>query len=129
MKPRSPARAITFFKVERGQPAKGRAVRVRDVADQPADARALVVGPRKHLEGREVGTEIHVRFLDADEALDRRAVEHDLAVERVCELAVRDLDVLDDAEDVGELKAQELDPFLLGPLEDLLLFVPARTIA
>ena len=39
------------------------------------------------------------------------------------ELAVRHLDVLDRAEDVGELQAQELDPLPLGQLEDLLLQV------
>ena len=105
------------------------AVGVGDVADQPADARAVGVGPGEDLEGREVRTQVHVRLFDADEAFDRRAVEHDLAVERVGELAVRDLDVLDHAEDVGELKAQELDAFLLGALEDRLLFAPPRTIA
>ena len=82
----------------------------------------LGVGPREHLEGREIGTQIHVRLLDAHEAFDRRAVEHDLAVERLAELAVGDLDVLDDAEDVGELQAEELDALLLGTLEDRLLF-------
>ena len=82
----------------------------------------LGVGPGEDLEGREVGTQIHVRLLDADEAFDRRAVEHDLAVERLGELAVGDLDVLDDAEDVGELQAQKLDALLLGTLQDRLLF-------
>jgi hypothetical protein len=38
----------------------------------------------------------------------------------------RDLDVLDDAEDVGELKAKEFDPLLLGSLQDLLLFARLR---
>ena len=103
---------------------EGAAVGIGDVADQAADARAVGVGPGEDLEGRQVGTEIHVRLFDSDEAFDRRAVEHDVAVERFGELAVGDLDVLDDAEDVGELKAQELDALLLGPFEDLLLFAP-----
>ena len=117
---------MTFFKRGARAAGEGAAVGVGDVADQPADAGAVGVGPREDLEGRQVGTQIHVRLFDADEAFDRRAVEHDLAVERVGELAVGDLDVLDDAEDVGELKAQELDAFLLGPLQDLLLFRPTR---
>ena len=66
----------------------------------------------------EVGPQVHVRLFDADEALDRRAVEHDLAVQRVLELAVGDLDVLDGPEDVGELQAQELHLLALGALED-----------
>jgi hypothetical protein len=67
----------------------------------------------------QVGREVHVRLLDADEPLDRRAVEHDQAVERVLELPVGHLDVLDRPEDVGELQAQELDLLALGPFEDL----------
>ena len=81
--------------------------------------RAADLGPGEDLERREVGLEIHVRLFDPDEALDRRAVEHDPAVERLAELAVRDLDVLDDAEDVGELQAQELDALPLGAFEDV----------
>ena len=38
--------------------------------------------------------------------------------ERVLELAVRNLDVLDRPEDVGELQPHELDLLALGPLED-----------
>src|SRR6185503_20529944 len=43
----------------------------------------------------------------------------DLAVEGVLELAVGNLDVLDRAEDVGELQPEELHLFALGALEDL----------
>ena len=53
--------------------------------------------------------------------LDRRAVEHHLAVERLLELAVWDFDVLDGAEDVGELQPQELDLLLLGRVEERFL--------
>ena len=41
-----------------------------------------------------------------------------MAVERFLELSVRDLDVLDHAEDVGELQAEELDALALGTLQD-----------
>ena len=45
-----------------------------------------VLKTRVDPEGVEIGHQQHVRLLDADEALDRRAVEHDLAVERLLEL-------------------------------------------
>jgi hypothetical protein len=96
-----------------------RAVGQVDVADEPRDAR-LGVPPREDLEGREVGREEHVRFLDAHETLDRRAVEHDVAGERLLELRRRDLDVLVDAEDVGELQAHRADVQLLGVRENVL---------
>ena len=90
-----------------------------DVADHPRDSLAGRPGPRKHPEGREIGPQVHVRLFDANESLDRGAVEHDFSVERLLELAVGDLDVLDRAEDVGELQAHELDLFALDALEDL----------
>ena len=45
------------------------------------------------------------------------------AVERRGELAVGDLDVLDDPEDVGELQAHELDVHAIRQLEDLRLLL------
>ena len=97
------------------------AVWIVDVADQPADALAGRRRPRQDAERRQVRTQEHVRLLDPDEAFDGRAVEHDLAVQRRAELPVRDLDVLDHAEDVGELQAHELHVRALGELEDLRL--------
>ena len=115
---------MAFFKRGARAAGEGAAVRVGDVADQPADAGAVRVGPGENLERRQVGTQIHVRLFDSNEAFDRRAVEHDVAVERLGKLAVRDLDVLDDTKDVGELKAQELDTFLIRTFQDLFLFAP-----
>ncbi len=66
----------------------------------------------------EVGHEAHVGFLDSREALDGRAVELDLAVERLLELRPGDLHVLDDSEDVRELEAQEPHAFLVALFED-----------
>ena len=117
-KPLSLARAMTRFSAVRGQPANGvpsglaMSQMIRPTCSEPP----YVHG--KHLERREVRLEVHVRFLDADEALDGRAVEHDPAVERLLELPVRHLDVLDDAEDVGELEAEELDLLALDALEN-----------
>src|SRR5439155_17600398 len=55
------------------------------------------------------------------EPLDGRYVVHDPALEGVLELPVRNLHVLDGSEDVGELKAHELDLLALNALEDLRL--------
>ena len=122
MKPRSAASAITFFKVVRGQPAKGLPSGLAMSQISRPTRAPLASAQGKHLEGREVGTQIHVRLLDAHETFDRRAVEHDLAVERLAELPVGDFDILDDAEDVRELQAEKLDALLFGTLEDRLLF-------
>ena len=73
-----------------------------DVADQPADP-IVLIAPRKHEERVEIGREQHVRLLDAHEPFDRRAVEHDVARQRFLELRRRNLDVLVDAKNVGEL--------------------------
>jgi len=99
------------------------AFRVVDVADQPADlaARRRMGRPGKHPVGREIRLEEHVRFLNPDEPLDRGPIEHDPAVERLLELAVGNLDVLDHPENVGELQAHELHARALGRLQDFAL--------
>ena len=124
----SAASAIARFSVDRGHPANGVPSGVSMSQIIRADLLARPVAPGKDQEGAQVGLEVHVRFLDPDESLDRGAVEHDFAVERVFELAIGDFDVLDRAEDVGELQAHELHLFALGPLEDagLLLGQVAR---
>ncbi len=88
-----------------------------DVAEEPRDAATLVV-IGQNPERVEIGLEKHVGFLDADESLDRGAVEHDLTVERLLELTRRHLDVLVDPEDVGELESQKVHAESLGELED-----------
>ena len=75
---------------------------------------------------RQVGLEQHVRLLDPHEPLDRGAVEHDLAVQRLLELAAGHLDVLVDAEDVGELQPEEIDAEAAGQLEKVVLAGPAQ---
>src|SRR4029077_2015616 len=91
-----------------------------DIADHPADP-VLRVSPRKDLECREIWREQHVRLLDPDESLDRGAVEHDVAGERLLELRRRDLDILVDPKDVGELEPHETDVEVASELEDFLL--------
>jgi hypothetical protein len=94
------------------------AIRTMDVADHPRDLLAPRVAPRENRERIEVRTQVHVRLFDPNEALDRRPVEHDFAVQRIVELAVGDLDVLDRPEDVCELQPQELDPLLFSAFEN-----------
>ena len=95
-----------------------RAVGVGDVADDAGHALRACVGPGEDLKGVQVGLEVHVGLFNPHEPLDRRAVEHDAAVERFGELAIGDLDVLDRAEDVDELQPHELDLLALDPLEN-----------
>src|SRR4029079_2932848 len=77
--------------------------------------------PGDDAEGFEVRIEEHVAFVNAREALDTRAVEPQTVVDRVAELVERDMDVLDDAHDVGELQADEAYVGRLGLLEHALL--------
>src|SRR5204863_4336701 len=100
-----------------GAAGERRPVGVVDVADHARDfARGVVVG--EDAERLEVGPQYHVRLFDPDEALDRRAVEHDVALERLVELARGYLDVLVDAEDVGKLQPERGYVLLLGGVED-----------
>ena len=91
-----------------------------NVADQPADAR-VGIAPRIDEKRVEIRREQHVRLLDAHEAFDRRAVEHDVAGQRLLELRRRNLDVLVDAKNVGELQPHEANVQLLGEIENVLL--------
>jgi hypothetical protein len=95
-------------------------VRRIDVTQQPRYPAAFVV-VRENPEGMEIRLKEHVRFLDSDEPLDRGPVEHDLAIEGLLELAPRHLDVLVDAQDVGELKPDEVDAEAVRQLQQLAL--------
>src|SRR5450759_3555026 len=97
---------------------EGLAIGRDDVADDAGDL-SVRVRPREDAERVEIRHEAHVGFLDAREALDRRPVELDLAVERFLKLRARDFDVLDDPEDVRKLQTQEPDAFLVASLQNL----------
>jgi hypothetical protein len=103
-----------------GAPGERLLVRGVDVAEQPGHPAALVV-IGQDAEGVEVGLEQHVRLFDPHEPLDGRPVEHDLAAERLLELAARHFDVLVDAEDVGELEAEEIHPEAAGQGQHIVL--------
>ena len=110
-----------------GTAVEGLLVRGVDVAEEPRHPAALVV-VRQHAEGGEVGLEQHVRLLDPHEPLDRRPVEHDLAVQRLLELAARHLDVLVDAQDVGELQPEEVDAEAAASSRMSSLRAPVRSV-
>ena len=101
----------------------GRAVRLDDVADHPADLGAervavVVDGPRHDLERRGIGDRDHVRLLDPVEPGDRRAVEAHAVVERALHLAGRDRERLEVAFEIGEPEEDVLDALVLDPLQD-----------
>ena len=100
---------------------EGLAVGVGDVADQPGGAGRLGAAPREHRVRRRVRQEVHVRLLDPLESADRRAVEHQLVVERLLELVDGDGDVLDGAVRLGELEAHEGNAVARALLQDLCL--------
>ena len=97
------------------------AVRVGDVADQARGAGVLGAPPGQHRVRCRIRQEVHVRLLDALEAADRRAVEHQLVVERLLQLLDRDRHVLDLAVRLRELQPHEGDVVAPAALEHFLL--------
>ena len=87
---------------------EGGAVGVVHVADEPGHL-AVAGPPGEDAEALEVGIEVLVGLVDADEALDGGAVEHDLVVHRLLDLGGRDGHVLELSEDVGKLEADKLN--------------------
>ena len=100
---------------------EGRAVGVVDVAEHPGDLGLRP--PRDGLEGRRVGPGDHVGFLDPGEPLDGRSVEAHAFGEGPLQFLRCDGDRLEEAQDVGEPQADELDPALLYRPQDELGFL------
>ena len=94
--------------------------RVVDVTDQPGARDLGAVPPREDGERVRVRLQAHVRLLDADEAVDRGAVEVDPLGEGFLGLVGRDGDVFRCPQNVGELQPQEVDTLLLDLVEDAL---------
>ena len=92
--PASAASAISRLSAPRGSPANGVPSGVVMSQISRADARRSRRPTETPRTSTRSGCEEHVRLLDAHEPLDRRAVEHDVAVQRLLELLTRDLDVL-----------------------------------
>lgn len=100
---------------------EGGTVGVVHVADQPGGLVLLV--PGVHHEGIQVGIEALVGLVNAHEALHRGAVEHDLVVDRPLNLGGRQRHVLELAENIGELEADEFDLLLLDHADNVFLRV------
>ena len=94
---------------------------IQQIGSIASIGRTVGAREREDPEGSEIGTQHHVRLLDAHEAFDRRAVERYLAIEGLFELLKGDLHVLVHAKNVGELEPHETNPQRAGRLENLLL--------
>ena len=90
-----------------------------DVAEHPGD-RGVGVLDREQLERVRVRLGDHVGLLDPAVALDRRPVEGHALFEGDFELGGRDLDRLQEAEDIGEPQAHEAHAALFDGAEDVL---------
>jgi truncated hemoglobin YjbI len=115
--PRLRARHLPFDHIPRIA-LERRAVGTVHVADHAPHARRRLP-PWKDLKRGEVRGQQHVGLLDPHEAFDARPVEHDVALQRLPELRRRNLDVLDDAQNIRELQAQKSHLVRLCQLEDV----------
>ncbi|MPM67404.1 hypothetical protein SDC9_114326 [bioreactor metagenome] len=82
--------------------------------------------PGQHREGVQIRPQVLVGFLNADEALNGAAVQHDLIVQRPFDLRGGDGHVFHLTEDVCELHPNELDILVAYHAEDVFLAVPAH---
>jgi len=90
-----------------------------NVAEHPRD-RGVGVAAGEQLERVRVRLGQHVGFLDPAVALDGRAVEGHALLERDLQLGRRDLHRLEEAEHVGEPKADEPHAAFLDGAQDVL---------
>ena len=96
----------------------GDAVRIVYVAEQARHLDALRQ-PGQDCEGIQIGIQVLVALLNAGEAFDGTAVDHDLVVHGLFDLADGDRDILQLSEDVGELHADVLHIALLDHADDV----------
>ncbi len=93
-----------------------------DVADQ-AGHLAVLGPPGEDDKAVQIGVQVLVGLIDADEALNGGAVQHDLIVHRPLDLGGGDGHVFQLAENVGELHPDELDVLFLHDADDIFLGV------
>ena len=101
---------------------EGGAVRIVHVADQAGNL-AVLRSPGKHREGIQIRIEVLVGLVDANEAFNGAAVDHDLVVDSLLNLGCGDGDILQLTENVGELHADELHVSLANQADDVFLAV------
>ena len=94
------------------------AVWIMDITDEAGDALVLWP-PGQDGEGVKVGVQILVGFVDAGEAFDGAAVDHDLVVQRFFDLCAGDGDVFHLTENVSELHTDEFDIFFFDKADNV----------
>src|SRR6267154_1053213 len=102
-----------------GVPRVGRAVRILDVADQPAHALAVHF-PGEDLERAPVRHRDEIALVDPGEALDGGAVDAHALFERVGQYAERDAHALQLTQNVDEPEMDHLHTAFFAELHDLL---------
>ena len=100
--------------------AKGRAVRLFHVAEKLHHP-ALGGAPGQDGHGGKVGPEDEVALLHVHKACNGAAVKADAVLQGFGQIAAQDGDVLLDAEDIAESKADEFDVVVLHKIKDVLL--------
>ena len=108
-----------------GITGKGSAVRVMDVADQPGDL-SVLGPPRKNGESVQIGPQVLVALVDPHKSLDGTAVNHNLVVHCLLNLAGSDGHVFQLAENIRKLHADELYIAFPDHPDNVFLAVPAH---
>ena len=108
-----------LFQQSPGIPLKGGAVGLVHIADK-ARGPAFVVVPGENKKGVQIGIQVHIRFLDAYKALDGGTVEHALVAQRLGQLAGRNGNILEAAENIRKLQADKPDVLLPDDADDIL---------
>ena len=104
------------------------AVGIVDVADESGDA-LMLWSPWQDDEGVEIWVQILVGFVDACEAFDGAAVDHDLIVQCFFQLCAGDGNVFHLAKNIGELHADKFDVVFVGETDDVFfgIFIHGET--
>ena len=70
--------------------------------------------------------QIHIRFLNAHESLDRGTVKHALVIQRFFQLARRDRHILQCSENICKLKTDKLHILFLCHTDDIFFRISAH---
>jgi hypothetical protein len=101
---------------------KGRTVRIVHVTDQTGHL--TVAGtPGEDHKRVQIGIQVLVRFVDADETFNGGTVKHDLIVDSLLDLRSGDGNILELTENICELKPDELDVILFDHADNIFLRV------
>ena len=99
---------------------KGGAVGIVHIADETGHL-APLGAPRIDAEGVQIGHQILIGLIDAGKALDRRAVNGDLAVQCAVQLGNGNGDILHLTQHIDELHPDEFDVLFLNNADNIFL--------